>query len=426
MAADPADLVYLDHAASSPQRPEVTEAMAAVAGLPGNPSALHGLGRAARRQVEESREEIAELVGCHPSEVLFTSGGTEADNLAVLGGYRAAVESAVGTTSGAAPVVTTRTEHAAVTEAVGRLAAQGAPVRWAEVDAGGGLTASALAEAIDGTDAADRAGAADGPGGSAGGGRARGADRAALASVVWGNNETGVVQDLGALAAVARERGCVLHSDAVQVLGHAPLDLSDPALEGLGLVSFAAHKVGGPQGVGVLVARRGVGLEPTTFGGGQERRVRSGTVPVALAVGMAAAVRAAVRGRGTDGGEAARVRALREDFEAQVVAAGIGARVTASGVERLDHIAHVTFEGCRSEDLLFLLDSQGVAVSAGSACSAGVNRPSHVLEAMGEPAAVASSGLRFSWGWSSTAADGARALEVLPQVVERARAAAAV
>ncbi|WP_374929902.1 cysteine desulfurase family protein [Kytococcus sedentarius] len=404
-ALDAADLVYLDHAASSPQRPEVTEAMAAVTGLPGNPSALHGIGRAARRRVEESREEVAELLGCHPSEVLFTSGGTEADNLAVLGGYEAAAgESA--SRGGAAPVVTTRTEHAAVTEAVGRLVAGGAPVRWAEVDARGVLTPSALAEAIDG----------DG-------------EPAALASVVWGNNETGVVQDMAALAQVARDRGCVLHADGVQVLGHAPLDLADPALEGLGLVSFAAHKIGGPQGVGVLVARRGVGLSPTTFGGGQERRVRSGTVPVALAVGMAAAVRAAVDGRaveGRDAGEAARVRGLREAFEERVVATGIGARVTASGAERLDHIAHVTFEGCRSEDLLFLLDSHGIAVSAGSACSAGVNRPSHVLEAMGEAPAVAASGLRLSWGWSSTADDAERALAVLPEVVERARAAAVV
>ncbi|QRO88028.1 cysteine desulfurase family protein [Kytococcus sedentarius] len=413
-AHDASDFVYLDHAASSPQRPEVTEAMAQVAGLPGNPSALHGIGRAARRRVEESREEVAELVGCHPSEVLFTSGGTEADNLAVLGGHEAAGPAT-------APVVTTHTEHAAVTEAVGRLAAGGAPVRRAEVDAGGVLTASALAEAIDGL----------GEGGA----------RATLASVVWGNNETGVLQDLPALAEVAGERGCVLHSDAVQVLAHAPLDLSDPRLAGVGLVSLAAHKVGGPQGVGVLVARRGTGLSPTTFGGGQERRVRSGTVPVALAVGVAAAVRAAVgdaargaaRGAGSElvahraqGAEGARVRALRTAFEERVVALGIGARVTASGSPRLDHISHVTFEGCRSEDLLFLLDSHGIAVSAGSACSAGVNRPSHVLEAMGEPAHVAASGLRFSWGWSSVAADGERALAVLPEVVERARAAAAV
>ncbi|WP_404374468.1 cysteine desulfurase family protein [Kytococcus sedentarius] len=414
---DASEFVYLDHAASSPQRPEVTEAMAQVAGLPGNPSALHGIGRAARRRVEESREEVAELVGCHPSEVLFTSGGTEADNLAVLGGHEAAGPAT-------APVVTTHTEHAAVTEAVGRLAAGGAPVRWAEVDAGGVLTASALAEAIEGL----------GEGGA----------RATLASVVWGNNETGVLQDLPALAEVAGERGCVLHSDAVQVLAHAPLDLSDPRLAGAGLVSLAAHKVGGPQGVGVLVARRGTGLSPTTFGGGQERRVRSGTVPVALAVGMTAAVRAAVgdaargaargagseraahRAQGAEGAEGARVRALRTAFEERVAALGIGARVTASGSPRLDHISHVTFEGCRSEDLLFLLDSHGIAVSAGSACSAGVNRPSHVLEAMGEPAHVAASGLRFSWGWSSVAADGERALAVLPEVVERARAAAAV
>ena len=422
-AHDASEFVYLDHAASSPQRPEVTEAMAQVAGLPGNPSALHGIGRAARRRVEESREEVAELVGCHPSEVLFTSGGTEADNLAVMGGHEAAGPAP-------APVVTTHTEHAAVTEAVGRLAAGGAPVRWAEVDAGGVLTASALAEAIEGL----------GEGGA----------RATLASVVWGNNETGVLQDLPALAEVAGERGCVLHSDAVQVLGHAPLDLSDRGLAGVGVVTVAAIMGGGAQGVVVLVARRGTGLSPTTFGGGQERRVRSGTVPVALAVGMAAAVRAAVgdaaRGaalgaeseraahraqgakgaEGAGGAEGARVRALRTAFEERVVALGIGARVTASGSPRLDHISHVTFEGCRSEDLLFLLDSHGIAVSAGSACSAGVNRPSHVLEAMGEPAPVAASGLRFSWGWSSVAADGERALAVLPEVVERARAAAAV
>ncbi|WP_462417952.1 cysteine desulfurase family protein [Kytococcus sp. Marseille-QA3725] len=415
------EVVYLDHAASSPQRPEVTEAMASVAGLPGNPSALHAVGREARRRVEEAREEVAALIGAHPSEVIFTSGGTEADNLAVLGGHEA-----VGRPG--APVVTTRTEHAAVTEAVARLnRIAGVPVSWAEVDGDGVLTASALAAALDGPGTEGEDG--DGVGGRAGHG-AEGDEvgPAALASIVWGNNETGVLQDLPALAQVARERGCSVHADAVQVLGHTELDVAGC---GADLLSLAGHKVGGPQGIGALVARRGVGLEPATFGGGQERRVRSGTVPVAQVVGFAAAVRCAVEGRragvpGVRGGEAARIRALREEFEAGVLDLGVGARVTGSGAHRLDHIAHVTFDGCRSEDLLFLLDAAGVAVSAGSACSAGVNRPSHVLEAMGRSAEEAGSGLRFSWGWSSTAADGERALQVLPEVVERARAAARV
>lgn len=387
------EVVYLDHAASSPQRPEVTAAMAEVAGLPGNPSSLHAAGRQARRRVEEAREEIAELLGAHPREILFTSGGTEADNLAVLGGH-------AGAGRPGAPVVTTRTEHAAVTEAVAHLQESGAPVRWAEVDEHGVLTAAALEAALD---------AGEPP---------------ALVSVLWGNNETGVLQDLPALAAVAHRRGAVLHADAVQVLGHGAVDV---AASGADLLSLAGHKVGGPQGVGLLVARRGVPLAPTTFGGGQERRVRSGTVPVAQAVGLAAAVRCAVAGREQATGaaaEAVRIRSRRESFEAGVLALGVGARVTGIEAPRLDHIAHVTFGGCRSEDLLFLLDAAGVAVSAGSACTAGVNRPSHVLSAMGRSDAEAASGLRFSWGWSSVAADGQRALEVLPEVVERARAAA--
>lgn len=395
----PVEAIYLDHAASSPQRPEVTEAMARVAGLPGNPSATHAFGRRVRALVEEAREEVAELLGAEPAELLFTAGGTEADNLAVIGGYRALPRGA--------GVVTTRTEHAAVTEAVGRLVqAEGAELGWAEVDAGGLVPPAALAGVLDAW-------------GSGGGAGPDAGTRPALVSIVWGNSETGVLQDVPALAEVVRARGGVLHVDAVQVVGHAPVDV---AASGVHLLSMAAHKVGGPQGVGLLVARRGVGLRPVNHGGGQERRIRSGTVPVALVVGLAAALRAAL----ADGAaEQARLRGLQERFEAQLAAVA-AARVTGAGSPRLPHVSHVTFAGCRSQDLLFLLDDAGVAASGGSACAAGTSQPSATLAAMGRDADEAASGIRFSWGWSTTVEEVDRAAAALPGVVERARVAGQV
>lgn len=393
-------LTYLDHAASSPQRPEVTAVMAELAGLPGNPSATHAAGRRVRARVEEAREELAAAIGAHPTEIVFTSGGTEADNLAVLGAHAECVAQG-------APVVTTPVEHAAVARAVAHLAGRGIPVHEAALDEGGQVDRAAWEEALCGAGPATLRGAGQ-------------AAASALATVAWVQNETGVAQGVPALAEVARRHGAVVHSDAVQAIGHVPVDF---AASGLDLLSLAGHKVGGPQGVGALVVRRGVRLAPIGFGGGQEARVRSGTVPVALVAGLAAAVRVAVEELADEG---ERVRGLRDEMEARVLALDPGIRVTGAGAPRASHIAHLTIEGCRSEDLLFLLDAQGVCVSGGSACSAGVTRPSPVLLAMGHGEAEAESVLRVSLGWSSTPEDVERLVAVLPEVVERARAAARV
>lgn len=373
--------------------PVAVEAVSRELGRVGNASALHSSGRAARRVVEESREAIAACVGARPGEVIFTSGGTEADNLAVKGAYWSHRRADPARER----VLTSSVEHHAVLDAAAWLAdAEGAKVTLVPVDDAGQLQL-------------DRLEADLGP-------------STALVSVIWGNNEVGTVQPLAEIAAMAAAHGSLSHSDAVQAVGHIPVDF---AATGLDLLTFTAHKLGGPYGVGALLAKREVQLTSILHGGGQERDVRSGTLPVASIAGFAAGVQHAVGRLAT---EEVRLRELKTQLAAGILAQVPDARVNgpAAASASLPGVLNVAFPGCEADTLLMLLDAVGIDCSAGSACSAGVSRPSHVLTAMGRDDAEAMSCLRFSLGHSSTRTDVEAVLGVLPETVTRARAAAAL
>jgi cysteine desulfurase len=384
--------VYLDHAATTPMHPAAIEAMTAVLATVGNASSLHTTGRAARRRMEEARETLAQLLGARPSEVIFTAGGTESDNLAVKGIYWARRD--------ADPcrrrIITTPIEHHAVLDAIEWLVEhEHAEVTWLPVGPDGSVTAAALRDAL-----AEH-------------------DDVALISIMWANNEVGTILPIAELAAVAAEFDIPMHSDAIQAVGQLPVDF---AASGLSAMSVAAHKFGGPTGVGALLLRRDTACVPLLHGGGQERDVRSGTPDVAGAVAMAAAARIAVEG--LDGGRA-RISALRDRLIEGVVAAIDDVYLNgAAGAQRLPGNAHFTFRGCEGDALLMLLDAKGIECSTGSACTAGVAQPSHVLIAMGADPASARGSLRLSLGHTSTEADVDAALAVLPAAVARARQAA--
>ncbi|MDT5066426.1 MAG: cysteine desulfurase [Mycobacterium sp.] len=384
--------VYLDHAATTPMHPAAIEAMTAVLATVGNASSLHTTGRAARRRMEEARETLAQLLGARPSEVIFTAGGTESDNLAVKGIFWARRDSAPERRR----IITTPIEHHAVLDAIEWLVEhEHAEVTWLPVGPDGSVTAAALREAL----------AAH--------------DDVALISIMWANNEVGTIMPIAELAAVAAEFDIPMHSDAIQAVGQLPVDF---AASGLSAMSVAAHKFGGPTGIGALMLRRDTACVPLLHGGGQERDVRSGTPDVAGAVAMAAAARIAVDG--LDGYQA-RVSGLRDRLIDGVLDAIDDVVVNgASGGQRLPGNAHFTFRGCEGDALLMLLDAKGIECSTGSACTAGVAQPSHVLIAMGADPASARGSLRLSLGHTSTEADVDAAIAVLPAAVARARQAA--
>ena len=402
-------VVYLDHAATTPMLPEALAAMTEELGQLGNPSSLHNAGRRARRVVEESREQIAEVFGARPSEVIFTSGGTEADNLAVKGLYWARRASGAGRPAasqsgpgrpGSLPrrVLATAIEHHAVLDSVHWLAGhEDAEEHWLPVDETGVLLPAALAEAI-GAD----------PGG------------VALVTVMWANNEVGVVQSIPELAALAREQGIPFHTDAVQAAGQLPVDF---AASGADAMTITGHKFGGPVGAGALLLARGVQPVPVLHGGGQESEVRSGTLdaPAIRAFAVAAAVMASHRDE-----EAARLAKLRDDLIAQVLVAVPDAVLNGppAGPGRLPGNAHFSFPGCEGDALLMLLDAKGIACSTGSACTAGVAQPSHVLLAMGADEARSRGSLRFSLGHTSTSGDVDALGAAIGEAVQRARRAA--
>jgi cysteine sulfinate desulfinase/cysteine desulfurase-like protein len=395
-------VVYLDHAATTPMLPEALDAMTDELGRLGNPSSLHNAGRRARRVVEESREQIAEVFGARPSEVIFTSGGTEADNLAVKGLYwaRRAAGSPGPGRGGIQPrrVLATAIEHHAVLDSVHWLAGhEDAEEHWLPVDEAGVLQPAALAEAI-GPD----------PGG------------VALVTVMWANNEVGVVQPIAELAAQAREHGIPFHTDAVQAAGQLPMGF---AASGADAMTITGHKFGGPVGAGALLLARGVQPVPVLHGGGQESEVRSGTLdaPAIRAFAVAAAVMASRRDE-----EAARLAKLRDDLIAQVLAAVPDAILNGppAGPGRLPGNAHFSFPGCEGDALLMLLDAKGIACSTGSACTAGVAQPSHVLLAMGADEARSRGSLRFSLGHTSAQEDVDALGAAIGEAVQRARRAA--
>ena len=384
--------VYLDHAATTPMRPDVVAVMAAARQAVGNPSSLHAAGRAARKSVEESREQVAAALGARPGAVVFTASGTEADNLAVKGLFwsrRAADPRRVR-------VIASAVEHHAVVEAVRWLGeSQGAVVEWLPVDRDGRVDVAAVRSAL-----------------------ARDPHSVALLTIMWANNEVGTLQPVGEVVTAARSYGVPVHSDAVQAVGQVPVDF---AASGLTTMSVSGHKVGGPMGAGALLVGPEIDLVPLLHGGGQERDVRSGTVDVAGVAGLAAAIGAATDALPM---EARRLGALRDELVASVQSAVPDAVLNgAVGARRLPGNAHFSFPGCDGDSLLMLLDGAGIECSTGSACSAGVSQPSHVLEAMGVPADLARGSLRFTLGHTSTAADVAALSAAVGPIVERARAA---
>ena len=374
--------------------PAAVDALPEVSRQVGNPSSLHTSGRAARAVVEEARERIGAALGARPSEVVFTSGGTEADNLAVKGTWlaRRAKDPSVN------GVVASSIEHHAVLDPVEYLEdSRGVPVTWLEPDRCGHLAPDTLRAAL-----------------AAGG--------VAVASVMWANNEVGTIQPVAELAAVAREHGVPFHTDAVQAIAHLPVRFDD---SGADLMTVSAHKIGGPVGVGALLARRDAPLVPIAHGGGQERQVRSGTLDAAGIHSFAVALEETVAHRDV---EAKRVLALRDRLIEGALGLGLG--ITVSGcwkagdaTKRLPGNAHLLVPGCEGDSLLYLLDAAGVECSTGSACQAGVPQPSHVLLAMGHTEAQARGALRLSLGHTSTEADVDAFLSALPGVVERARRA---
>ncbi|GGQ79265.1 cysteine desulfurase family protein [Streptomyces althioticus] len=386
-------MAYLDHAATTPMLPEAVEALTAHLGVTGNASSLHAAGRRARRTVEEARETLAEALGARPSEIVFTSGGTEADNLAVKGLYWARRDADPARTR----VLASPVEHHAVLDAVDWLAThEGATVEYLPVDAYGRVHPDALREAV-----------------------ARNPDDVALATVMWANNEIGTILPVAELAAVAAEFGVPLHSDAVQAFGQVPVDF---AASGLAAMTVSGHKIGGPYGIGALVLGREHTPVPVLHGGGQERHVRSGTLDVPAIASFAVAGRVASEERERFALEIGR---LRDDLVAAVLDAVpdavLGGDPAPGG--RLPANAHFTFPGCEGDSLLLLLDAQGIECSTGSACTAGVAQPSHVLLATGTDPDLARGTLRFSLGHTSTDADVKALAKAIGPAVERARAA---
>ncbi|MFC8504020.1 cysteine desulfurase family protein [Pedococcus sp. NPDC057267] len=387
---------YLDHAATTPLRASALAAMTEQLQVTGNASSLHTAGRRARRVVEESREQLARALGARPSEVVFTSGGTESDNLAVAGTFAARREADPARVR----IVASGIEHHAVLDCVEHLVThEGAKVTWVEPDELGVVSAEAVRAAI-----------SDDPG------------SVALVTVMWANNEVGTVQPVAEIAAVAHEHGIPVHTDAVQAVGHVPADF---AASGVDLMTVTAHKLGGPVGVGALLARRDAVLSPLTFGGGQERQVRSGTLDTPAIRAFAVAAQEAVAELDA---EAQRLVALRDRLIQGALDLGYG--ITVGGVwqpgdttGRLPGNAHLLVPGCEGDSLLYLLDAAGVECSTGSACQAGVPRPSHVLLAMGLSAERARGALRLTLGHTSTDADVDAALAAIPTAVERARRA---
>lgn len=390
--------VYLDHAATTPMVPEAIAAMAEQMSVTGNASSLHASGRAARRTVEEARELIAEKFGARPSEVVFCSGGTEANNLAIKGLYW----SRLSQDTARHRIVFSSIEHHALLDPVTWLAKhEGAEVEMTPVDKRGRILVDDLRAIVE-----------------------RDPSSVSAVTTMWANNEMGTVQPIADVVEIAQAHDIPVHSDAVQAAGYLPLNFT---ASGLDAMTITAHKLGGPVGVGALMIGREIEATPLLHGGGQERDLRSGTVSVALIAAFAAAVEVTI-GRQAETVE--RIESLRRRLVDGVVRAVPDAIVNGDphpGADhRLPNIAHVTFPGCEGDAMLMLLDAQGIECSTGSACAAGVPQPSHVLLAMGYDDVAARGSLRFSLGHTSSEADVDRLLAALPGVHERAQRASLV
>ncbi|MCP9944499.1 cysteine desulfurase [Streptomyces somaliensis] len=384
-------MAYLDHAATTPMLPEAIEAMTAQLTATGNASSLHAAGRRARRTVEEAREALAEALGARPSEVVLTAGGTEADNLAVKGLYWSRRDADPRRVR----VLTTPVEHHAVLDAVHWLGEhEGAAVEYLPVDRYGRVHPDALREAL-----------------------ARDPGSVALVTAMWANNEIGTIMPVAELASVAGEFDVPMHSDAVQAVGQVPVGFAD---SGLAAMTVSGHKIGGPYGVGALLLGRAHRPVPVLHGGGQERHVRSGTLDVPAVAAFAVAARIATERRERFARE---VGALRDELVAAVRAAVPDAVLGGDPEDRLPANAHFSFPGCEGDSLLLLLDAQGIECSTGSACTAGVAQPSHVVLATGTAPDLARGTLRFTLGHTSTRADVEAVARAIGPAVERARTA---
>jgi cysteine desulfurase len=380
-AADP---VYLDHAATTPVREEVFEAMKPFFGPRfGNPSSTHRWGREARAALDEARERVGRCLGARPDEICFTSGGTEADNLAILGAWRAF--KAKGRTA----VVTSPIEHKAILGAMHQAAREGAQERILSMTADGVIEGQSFDDLVD--------------------------DAVAVCSTMWVNNEIGTIQPIPQLAAKARERGALFHTDAVQAFGKIPIDARKQQFD---FLTISGHKFGAPKGIGALFIRRGTALEPLMHGGTQDRGRRPGTENVAAAVGLA---RAAELTLAECDAHCARLRKLRERLESGILAQVPDAVIHGRGAERAPHIVNVSVPGTDSESLLMALDLRGIAASGGSACQSGSISPSHVLSAIGVRPELASAAVRMSLGTLTTDHCIDRVIEVFPALVTKAR-----
>ena len=376
--------IYLDHAATTPVRPEVLEAMTPFFGARfGNPSSVHRWGRDARTALDEARSRVAACLKAQPDEIVFTSGGTEGDNMAIIGPWR------MRRAQGRNAVVTSPTEHKAVLEVVHQIAREGGEERLLAVDACGVITAASYEPMID--------------------------FKGAVCSVMWINNEIGVVQDVPAIGAHAKQVGALMHTDAVQAFGKLPIDTTTLPVD---LLSLSGHKIGAPKGIGAMYIRRGTPFEPLFHGGSQDRGRRPGTENVAFAVGLAVAAELQLAEREH---ECARLCLMRDALQAAIMARVPDAVVHGSGATRAPHILNISVPGTDSESLLMALDLAGIAASGGSACQSGSVSPSHVLSAIGVSRSLAGAAVRLSVGLMSTDADIARVSDVFPSLVEKAR-----
>ncbi|WP_112239725.1 cysteine desulfurase family protein [Kribbella monticola] len=383
--------VYLDHAATTPMLPVAIEAMTSHLGRTGNASSLHGSGRAARRTVEESRETIADALSAQPSEIVFTSGGTEADNLALKGLWWARLAEKPKRRR----ILLSGIEHHAVLDPAIWLAQhEGAEIEWLPVDELGRVRPDSVAEAIE-----------------------HDPESVSFVTLMMANNEVGTLQPIREIAELAKAHDIPMHTDAVQAIGQVPVDF---ASSGVDAMTVSAHKLGGPFGIGALVVRKETQLVPIVHGGGQERDVRSGTLDTPATAGFAVALEHSIKHQQE---EAQRLTELRDALIRGVLNTVPGAKLSGDPVGRLPNNAHLSFSGCEGDSLLLLLDARGIEVSTGSACNAGVAEPSHVLLAMGYDDQRARGSLRFTLGHTSTRADIDAVLDNIGPVVERAKSA---
>lgn len=376
--------IYLDHAATTPVREEVFEAMKPFFGPRfGNPSSTHRWGREARAALDEARERVGRCLGARADEICFTSGGTEGDNLAILGAWRAL--KAKGRTA----VVTTPIEHKATLGAVHQAVLEGAESRMLAMTADGVVDPASFDALVD--------------------------DNVSVCTVMWVNNEIGSIQPLPVLAARAKERGALVHTDAVQAFGKVEIDARTQQFD---LLTISGHKFGAPKGIGALFIRRGTPLEPLMHGGHQDRGRRPGTENVAAAVGLALAAELSLADRES---HCARLRTLRERLEAGILARIPDAVIHGRGADRAPHILSISIPGTDSESLLMALDLRGIAASGGSACRSGSIEPSHVLTALGVSPDLAGAAVRMSLGELTTDECVIRVIEVFPALVDKAR-----